>query len=164
MFVFLSVLAALTGCATVKHVDPETGHGASYIGTAHGAVAVIGAMDRRPYDLASKAMDRGMPTSLVRDADSNVRFSAGYSYSGYVFDDSVGGFAFPTGVYVPGYGVAPIISSNRLPLLAEPSVSVPQPPTGQGIVPCPDGRPWTVAQQAACAALDASTALDLLTE
>lgn len=169
----LTLLVALTGCAHISHQDPETGLEVTYSGPTGGAVALVHAIDPRLYDLADEAMNNGMSTSLARDADGDVRFNAGYGYSGYVPGGNVGGFA-PARTntrYIPGQGfvVDPQVGST-LPALATPPVVIGFPPgrqtqgimTGGGaIVPCPiDRRPVTVAEQAACALLTARTALE----
>ncbi|MBI4435114.1 hypothetical protein HY630_00430 [Candidatus Uhrbacteria bacterium] len=153
---FLSLIAALTGCATINQVDPKTGYGVTYTGSAHGAAVVLRASDERPYDLASEAMDKGMSPNLGLDADGDVRFQAGYGYSGYGLGGSVGGYAPANTGYIPGQGfvVGPTVSA--LPPLAVPVVTTgtsSSPVTGQAIVPCPKDRlPQTVPEQAACAA------------
>lgn len=152
IFMFIAVL--MGGCATVQHKDPETGLEVTYTGGVHGAVEVVRATDGRPYDLAETAMDKGMATSLARDTDGDVRFSAGYGYAPGVPGTSPGGYAAPTTGYVPGYGWVSTGQTGGLPPLVGPTTTGQSPvTTGQGLVPCPRGRPpANVAEQAACAA------------
>lgn len=161
----LFLVATLAGCAHISHQDPQTGLELNYTGPAHGAVELVRATDERPYDLAEEAVDKGMGTSLVRAADGDVRFNAGYGYAGYISGGNVGGFAQArtNTRYIPGQGfvVDPQVGST-LPVLAMPPVVIGLPPgrqtqgimTGGGaIVPCPTDRlPATVAEQSACAA------------
>lgn len=151
----LSLIAALAGCAHVSHQDLETGLEVEYTGSAHGATAIIEATDPRPYDLAEDAVDKGMSTSLVRDADGDVRFSAGFGYT--YGATSVGGYASGNVGYIPGQGFVTSSPISTLPPLATTVVAtgVPstQPATGGAIVPCPTDRPsLNVPEQAACAA------------
>lgn len=153
--VALSLFAALTGCAHISHQDPQTGLEVTYTGPAGGAVALVHATDPRPYDMADEAMDKGMSTSLSREADGDVRFSAGYGYT--YGATSVGGYAAPNTGYIPGQGFVTGPPQSSLPPLATSVVTtgVPttQPATGGAIVPCPTDRlPQTVAEQSACAA------------
>ncbi len=154
--IILFLLAALTGCAHISHQDPQTGLEVTYTGSAHGAVALVQATDGRPYDMASEAMDKGMSTSLSRDADGDVRFNAGY---GYTPGGSVGGYAAPNTGFVPGQGFVTGPPTSSLPPLATTVVATGVPQAGsQPIVQCPEGRErLTVAEQAACteAAVDA---------
>ncbi len=91
-----------------------------------------------------------MNTSLVREADGDVRFSSGYGYT-YSTGGSVGGYAPPNTGFIPGQGFVTGPPQSGLPPLATMVAGVPQ--TGQGIVPCPmDRHPATVPEQAACAA------------
>ena len=110
--IILFLLAALTGCAHISHQDPQTGLEVTYTGSAHGAVALVQATDGRPYDMASEAMDKGMSTSLSRDADGDVRFNAGY---GYTPGGSVGGYAAPNTGFVPGQGFVTGPPTSSLP-------------------------------------------------
>lgn len=169
MRVFLPVLlVALAGCATIKTAAREDGTTVSYVGTAEGAQKVLSATDERPYALADKAMgladkavDKGMSTSLARDADGDVRFTAGYGYSGYNPGGSVGGYAPGNVGYVPGQGFVVGSRVSSLPPLATTSMvtGVPTTQTSGAIVPCPPRGQVrrTVAEQAACneAAIDA---------
>ena len=104
----------------------------------------------------SEAMDKGMSTSLSRDADGDVRFNAGY---GYTPGGSVGGYAAPNTGFVPGQGFVTGPPTSSLPPLATTVVATGVPQAGsQPIVQCPEGRErLTVAEQAACteAAVDA---------
>ncbi|MCR4313970.1 MAG: hypothetical protein NUV84_01845 [Candidatus Uhrbacteria bacterium] len=161
LYGILFLVVALEGCAHISHQDPQTGLELNYTGPAHGAVELVRATDERPYDLASEAMDKGLSTSLARDADGDVRFNAGYGYAGYTSGGNVGGFA-PARTntrYIPGQGfvVDPQVGST-LPALATPPVVTGMPTTqsatgGGAIVPCPKNRvPATSAEQAACAA------------
>lgn len=151
----LFLLAALTGCAHISHKDPKSGLEVSYTGSARGAVDIVYATDPRAFDLASKAVDKGMPTSLARDADGNVRFNAGYSYDGYYPGGLVGGYAPANTRYIPGHGFVVDPSVSTLPPLPTSVVvtGVPQTQTSGGAIePCPtDHAPTTTAQQAACA-------------
>ena len=154
LFVLLAV--ALSGCATVRLTDPKSGVQVSYIAGSHNAVEFVHAMDERPYELASEAIDNGMSTSLAREGDGDVRFSAGYGYSGYGSSGSVGGYAAPNTGFIPGQGFVTGPPVSTLPPLATSVVvtGVPQTQaTGQAIVPCPTDRlPQSVPEQAACAA------------
>lgn len=145
----LFLFAALNGCAHMSHKDPESGLEVSYTGPARGAVDLVHATDPRPYDLVEEA--GGMATSLVREADGDVRFSSGYGYTYSTGAISVGGYAPPNTGFIPGQGFVTGPPQSGLPPLATMVAGVPQ--TGQGIVPCPmDRHPATVPEQAACAA------------
>ena len=155
-YVHLIVLVALTGCAHLSHQDPQTGLEVTYTGSANGAVKLVRATDPRPYDLASKAVDKGMSTSLTRDADGDVRFTAGYGYtyaSGSSFGPGGVGYAPANTGYIPGQGFVVGPRQSTLPPLATSVVTV-APGTqanGGAIVPCPKDRvPATVSEQAAC--------------
>lgn len=147
---FLVTVATLAGCAHVSHQDLETGLEVTYTGPAKGAVDIVHATDSRPYDMASKAMDKGMTTSLAREADGDVRFNGGYGYT--YGATSVGGYAPANTGYVPGQGFVTGPPQSGLPPLATTVVSgAPQGSTSAGLVPCPTDRsPTTSAEQDAC--------------
>lgn len=154
----LVLFAALAGCVTLHHQDPQTGLELTYTGGADGAVELVRATDPRAFDLANKAMDEGMSTSLDREADGDVRFNASYGYSAYntTGATSVGGYAAPNTVYIDGQGFVTSPPGSTLPQLATTVVTGVPPTqttaTGGAIVPCPTGRsPATDAEQAACA-------------
>ncbi|TAL50725.1 hypothetical protein EPN81_01960 [Patescibacteria group bacterium] len=161
-FLFMVAVVALAGCTTLHHQDPKTGLEVTYTGPASDAVELVHATDPRPFEMAQQAMEEGMVTSLARDADGDVRFQAGYPYSGYSLGGNVGGYAQGNVGFVPGQGfvVGPPIST--LPPLSTQVVVGVSAQTGDGaIVPCPkDRKPRTVAEQAACALLSAKTALE----
>jgi len=156
MFLVFLFAILTAGCATVRHVNPETGLEVTYSGTAHGAATVVHAADSRPFNLADKALDKGVPVSLVRDAEGDVRFSAGQSYS-YGSGQQTG-YAPGTVTYVPGVGlVSTGAPASGLPTLATPSNTpitsgVPGAQSSSvAIVPCPMNRSvLTVAEQSAC--------------
>lgn len=150
----LSLLASLTGCATLSHQDPKTGLEITYTGSAHGAARLVHATDPRSFDLAEQAMDKGMATSLTRKKNGDVRFSAGYGNVGYYPTGSVGGYAPANTGYIPGQGFVTGPPQSMLPPLATTVVTtgVPTQSIGGAIVPCPTDRErQTVAEQAACA-------------
>lgn len=158
----LFLLATIAGCAHVSHKDPETGLEVTYTGSANGATELVEAVNERPYDLTEQAMDKGMNTTLVRDADGDIRFNAGYGYT-YAPSGNVGGYAPANTGYIPGQGfvVGPPVST--LPPLATTVVTTGVLPSIQsgGIAICPTDRaPATSAEQAACALLSAKTALE----
>lgn len=153
-FLTLTLFVVFTGCARMSHKDLESGLEISYTGPTRGAVELVRVADPRAFDLAYKAMDEGMSTSLAREADGDVRFSAGYGYSGYYPGGNVGGYAPANTSWVPGQGFVVGPTMSTLPPLATSVVvtGVPNQSTGGAIVPCPEDRlPATVAEQAACA-------------
>ncbi len=150
----LFLFAALNGCAHMSHKDPESGLEVSYTGPARGAVDLVHATDPRPYDLVEEA--GGMATSLVREADGDVRFSSGYGYTYSTGAISVGGYAPPNTGFIPGQGFVtgpPVSALPPLATTAVPTGVFNTQATGGAIVPCPTDRlPQTVPEQAACAA------------
>ncbi len=157
------LVASLAGCATITSATREDGMSVAFTGTADGAAMLLRATDARPYDLADKAVDKGMTISLERE---DVRFRAGYppsyGWTGYGYGQPgvVGGYPSDGNVvYVPGRGLVPVGPLvGGLPPLAR-TVAAPALESG-GIVPCPpDREPRTVAEQAACAALSAERAI-----
>jgi hypothetical protein len=144
------LLAALAGCAHISRQDQQTGLELTYTGPAKGAVAIVSATDPRLYDLAQKAMDKGMAPSLIRDADGDVRFSAGYGYPPYL-GGNVGGYAAPNTGFIPGQGFVVGAPQSHLPPLAT-SVVTTDGSTKQGnLVVCPEGRsPSGQAEMTAC--------------
>lgn len=149
----LFLLATITGCAHIEHQDPQTGLEVTYTGSARGAVDLVHATDPRSYDLASKAMDKDMATSLARDADGDVRFNAGYGY-GWYYDGSVVGYAPGNVGFIPGQSFVTGPQVSTLPPLATSVVATGVPSTqatGGAIVPCPTDRvPTGDAERLAC--------------
>ena len=150
---FLIVVATPLGCATLNHQAPRTGLEVTYTGPPRGAAELVHATDPRPFELASQAMDKGMSTSLVREKDGDVRFTAGYGYT-YANGGNVGGYVPPNTGYIPGQGFVVGPPRSTLPPLATSVVTTGAPTQiGGAIVPCPKDRlPTTDSEQAACAA------------
>ena len=154
-------LLFVTGCATLTKVDSQSGLQVNYTGPARGAVELVKVTDRRPYDLAGKAIDKGMPTTF-RQGDT--RITAGV-FSGEE-GSSVGGYAAPTVIYGKG-GFIQTGRSSGLPPLTAPdrsSVRTADMSSGGGdsIVECPKDRvPKNVAEQAACAMMIGETLIEL---
>ncbi|MBI5794436.1 hypothetical protein HZA87_05170 [Candidatus Uhrbacteria bacterium] len=161
------IFLALVGCATIHKPVGEEAPVITYWGTARGAATIADA--ERSYDLAQSAMDKGVPTSLLK-SDDTVMFSAGNGY-GYGVYQGPGGYAPPDIVSTPGGWYAPSGLKGSLPTLgtmvvvstSESPASVPTDTSG-GIVPCPKYIRRTVAEQAACAERDAKHAYALLQE
>lgn len=157
LFVFCSWMM---GCATLTKVDPQSGLQVNYTGPARGAADLVRATDGRPYTLAEKAIDKGMPTTL-RHGDT--RFTAGVFSGGDGV--SVGGYVAPTVTYGKG-GFTQTGRSSGLPPLTAPdrsSVRTADPSSGgNSIVECPKDRaPKNVAEQAACAMMGVETLVEL---
>ncbi len=148
----------VTGCATLTKVDSQSGLQVNYTGSARGAAELAKATDRRPYDLAGKAIDKGMPTTFRQD---DTRITAGV-FSGEE-GSSVGGYAAPTVIYGKG-GFTQTDRPSGLPSLVPARTvagSANRSSQDDPIVECPKNRaPKTVAEQAACAMLIGETLVE----
>ncbi len=152
----LLILAALVGCAIIHKPVGEESPVVTYFGTAKGATEIVDA--QRSFDLADTAMEKNMPVSLVR-SDDFTGFSAGNSYGVY---PGTGGYAAADVVSTMSGWYTGTGAGSSLPTLGTTVVA--SVPAGDGkIVPCPEGRDRvSVAEQAACAEIDAGRAFAAL--